>query len=77
MLLLSHAEEVRRVAQLRLHFLLAIPAVRKVDVRLSGKGNPNSHGARPVRQIISMIKWTRTSGFILQYLRLIDSGLVG
>ena len=25
----------------------------KVDVRLRGKGNPNSHGARPVHQIIS------------------------
>ena len=26
-----------------------------------GKGNSNSHGARPVHQIISMIKWIRTS----------------
>ena len=34
----------------------------KVDVRLPGKGNPNSHDARPVHQIISMIKWIRTSG---------------
>ena len=34
---------------------------RKVDVRLPGKGNSNSHGARPVHLIISMIKWTRTS----------------
>jgi len=34
---------------------------RKVDVRLPGKGNSNSHGARPVYQIISMIKWIRTS----------------
>jgi len=32
----------------------------KVDVRLPGKGNSNSHGARPVHQIISMIKWIRT-----------------
>ena len=29
--------------------------------RLTGKGNPNSHGARPVHQIISMIKWIRTT----------------
>ena len=29
---------------------------RKVDIRLHGKGNPNSHGARPVHQIISMMK---------------------
>ena len=32
----------------------------KVDVRLPGKENPNSHGARPVHQIIAMIKWIRT-----------------
>ena len=32
---------------------------RKVDIRLPGKGHPNSHGARPVHQIISMIKWIR------------------
>ena len=31
---------------------------RKVDVRLPGKGNSNSHGARPVHPIIMMIKWT-------------------
>ena len=30
----------------------------KVDIRLPGKGNPNSHGARPVHEIIMMIKWT-------------------
>ena len=35
--------------------------VRKVDVRLPGKGDSNSHGARPVRLIITMIKWIRTS----------------
>ena len=34
---------------------------RKVDVRLPGKGNSNSRGARPVHLIITMIKWTRTS----------------
>jgi len=36
-------------------------APRKVDVRLPGKGNSNSPGARPVHQIILMIKWIRTS----------------
>ena len=35
--------------------------VRKVDVRLPGKGDSNSHGARPVHLIITMIKWIRTS----------------
>ena len=34
---------------------------RKVDIRLPGKGNSNSHGARLVHLIISMIKWIRTS----------------
>ena len=34
---------------------------RKVDVRLPGKGNSNSHGARPVHLMIRMIKWIRIS----------------
>jgi len=33
----------------------------KVDVRLPGKGSSNSHGARPVHLIITMIMWIRTS----------------
>jgi len=33
----------------------------KVDIRLPGKGNSNSHGARPVHRIITMIKWFRNS----------------
>jgi len=33
----------------------------EADVRLPGKGNSNSHGARPVHLIITMIKWIRTS----------------
>ena len=36
-------------------------ANRKVDVRLLGKGNSNSHGARPDHLITTMIKWIRTS----------------
>ena len=36
-------------------------APRKVDMRLPGKENSNSHDARPVHQIISMMKWIRTS----------------
>ena len=35
--------------------------LRKVDVRLPEKENSNSHGATSVHQIISMIKWIRTS----------------
>jgi len=34
---------------------------RKVDIRLPGKGNSNSHRARPVLLIITMIKWIQTS----------------
>ena len=33
----------------------------KVDVRLPGKGNSNTHGAKLVHLIITMIKWIRTS----------------
>jgi hypothetical protein len=33
----------------------------KVDIRLPGKGNSTSQGARPVEQNISIIKWIRTS----------------
>jgi hypothetical protein len=33
----------------------------EVDVRLPGKGKSNSHGARPVYFIITMIEWIRTS----------------
>ena len=36
-------------------------ATRKADRRLPGKGNSNFHCARPVHQIISMIKCIRTS----------------
>ena len=58
---------------------------RKVDVRLPAKGNSISHDARPVHQIITMMKWIRTSRSSikepsLQYAwnaSIIDSGLVG
>ena len=36
-------------------------------VRLPGKGNSNSHGARPVHLIITMIKWIRTSRLSITY----------
>ena len=36
-------------------------STRMVDVRLPGKWNSNSHGARPAHRIISMKKWIRTS----------------
>jgi len=38
-----------------------IPPCRKVYVRLPGKENSNSNGARPVHLIITMIKGIRTS----------------
>ena len=37
-------------------FSLFVANHRKVDVRLSGKWNSNSHGARPVHLIIKMIE---------------------
>ena len=41
--------------------ILSLSKPRKVDVRLPGKGNSNSHGARPAHLIITMIKWIQTS----------------
>jgi len=50
------------VSALREHIIAQVRTPpRKVDVRLPEKGNSNSHGARPVHLIITMIKWTRTS----------------
>ena len=34
-------------------------AQRNVDMRLPGRGNSTPHGARPVYQIITVIKWIR------------------
>ena len=39
---------------------------RKVDVRQPGNGNSNSHGARPVPLIITMVKWIRTSRLLIK-----------
>ena len=33
------------------------PDLRKVDVRIPENGNSNSHGARTVHLIITMIEW--------------------
>jgi hypothetical protein len=41
--------------------IISQPGTRKVDVRLPGKGNSNSHGARPVHIIVTMMTWIRTS----------------
>jgi len=43
-----------------------LESTRKVDVSIPGKGNSNTHGARPVHLIISMIKWIRTSELSIQ-----------
>ena len=47
---------------------------KSFDIRLPGKGNSNSHGAKPVHliiTIITMIKWIRTSRMsITQFLSL-------
>jgi len=45
----------------RLQLQAEVHPSRKVDVGLPGKGISNSHGARPVHLIITMIKWVRTS----------------
>ena len=43
---------------------------RKVDVRLPGKGNSNSHGTRLVYIIMTMMKWIRTSRLSIKTLSL-------
>ena len=43
-----------------------VTITRKVDIRLPGKGNSNPHGTRPVHQIISLIKWIRTSSLSIK-----------
>ena len=53
-------------ALLRMVTVYAVPAIESTYLRCAtqlrpGKGNSNSHGARPVHQIISMMKWIRTS----------------
>ena len=40
---------------------LSTPAGGQGDIRLPVRRNSNSHGARPVHQIISMMRWIRTS----------------
>ena len=63
--------ETRRL-QGDIHFSCGVPAsaetiqhnrfpTKEVDVRLPGKGNTNSHGARPVHLIITMKKWIQTN----------------
>ena len=39
---------------------------RKVDVRLPGKGNSNSYGARPVHLIMALIKLIQTSSLSMK-----------
>ena len=43
-------------------------STRLVDVTLPGKENPTCHRAKPVHQIISMIKWIRTCRLSIQNL---------
>jgi len=42
-------------------FFRSRDTTRKVAIRQPGKRNSNYHGARPVHQIIFMMKWIRTS----------------
>ena len=39
----------------------SLPPLRLRASLVPGKGNSNSHGARPVHLIVKMIKWIRTS----------------
>ena len=50
---------------------------RKIGIWLPGKGNSKSYGARPVHQIISVIKLIRTSRLSTKELSLSGGGAVG
>ena len=54
---LNQVVRLSRIATMDPTTALLRMADGKVDVRLPGKGNENSHGARPVHLIITMIKW--------------------
>jgi len=67
--LYGRARPVRSAHQKRLSVCpgRALPQEsRKVDIRLPGNRNSDSHGLRPVNQIISMITWIRTSRFSIK-----------
>ena len=57
-----HVQRRRRVVRL----LARDGVTRKVNMRLPGKGNSHTHGARPVHQIISTMKWIRTGKLSIQ-----------
>jgi len=57
---------LRCTATLRNEQIPPAGRAKKVDVRLPEKGNSNSHGARPVHLIVTMIKWIRTSRLSIQ-----------
>ena len=44
-----------------------VSPIGKVDGRLPGKGNLNSHGVRPVHLIITMLKWIWTSELSIKH----------
>ena len=44
----------------------AFPVPVHFDAKLPGEGEWNSHGARPVHLIITMIKWIWTSGLSME-----------
>jgi len=72
-----HLELAALLRRLSSEPLIYNPDIRKVEVRLPGKGKSNSHGARPVHPIITMIKWIRTSRSITNSLSLELAALYG
>ena len=64
-------DDVGRIARIELTENDAL--TRKVDVRLTGKGNLNFNDARPVHPIITMIKWVRAIELSIKELSLSDS----
>ena len=45
---------------------IVVHGARRAGVRLPRKWNPNSHGARPVHIITTMIKWSWISRLLIK-----------
>ena len=57
-----------------LHLAHPVVLQGELDVRLPGKRNSNSHGARPVHLSITMIEWIRTRRSSIKNLRPVLQG---
>ena len=64
--LLDLAEKVTVGIKRETQFLITYRSESTQSSRLPGKGNSNSHGARPATKIITMMKWIRTTRLTIE-----------